>query len=480
VAARGKTAPRPGAVVADVPDPHGQLAAIVEHSSDAIFCRTFEGITTTWNAAAARIFGYTASEMLGRSSRSLLPAGAEDEYQGLLARLRRGRVVEHFETERLRKDGQRIRVSLTLSPVYDSDRRLNGFSTIARDITAQRRLGDALVRREAELDDLFEHASVGLVLVSPEGVVLRANRAFTALLERRAEDVVDRPIHSFHPEARVPDELLKRLARRETVIHFATEFHAAKGDVRFVLVDADGHWEKGRLVHTRWFVRDISRRRQLERELLESSDRERRIFAHELHDGLGQQLGGIAYLSNVLRQKLAERSAPEVAAAGRIFDLMRRAIEATRRMARGLSPIAEAPEGLMDALSELAAQTAELRGIRCRMSSRAPALVHDTLVAGHLYRIAQEAVNNAVKHARPRVIVLSLRTTAKRLTLGIVDDGRGIGPLSPRRRGLGLHIMQHRAGLIRGHLEVRPRRPHGTEVVCTVPLPPVDERLCRH
>jgi PAS domain S-box-containing protein len=203
--------------------------------------------------------------------------------------------VEHFETERLRKDGGRIHVSLTLSLVRDSSRRLIGFSTIARDITEQRRVRETLARRERELDDLFEEASVGLVLAAPDGGVLRANRAFLAMLERRAEQVVTQPIKAFHPGVTGLDDLLKRLASRETVHNVATEFLTAKGETRFVLVDADGLWENGRLVHSRWFVRDISRRRQLERELLENSDRERRSFAQELHDGLGQQLGGVAF-----------------------------------------------------------------------------------------------------------------------------------------------------------------------------------------
>lgn len=460
-------------------DPGSQLAAIVEHSNDAIFSRTFDGVITTWNTAATRIFGYTATEIIGQSGRVLLPPGCEDEYRKLVARLRRGQVVAHFETVRVRKGGQFIRVSLTLSPIRDSSRRLLGFSTIARDITEQMRMRNALARRELELDDLFEQASVGLMLVSPDGVVLRANQAFLAMLQRRSMNVTDRPLKTFHPDAETLNDLLRRLARRETIHNVATEFLIANGELRFVLVDADGLWEQGRLVHTRWFIRDISRRRQLERELLENTDLERRGFAQELHDGLGQQLGGVAYLSNVLRERLAERDAPEADSAARIFDLVRQAIEDTRRMARGLSPIREDPEGLMEALQELTAQASECKEIRCRFQCRQPVLVSDPTLAGHLYRIAQEAVNNAVKHANPRVIAVSLRKVRNKLTLTIADDGRGIGPLSPHRGGLGLRIMQYRAGLIRGNLEVRSRRVRGTEVVCTTPLPMAKTKTSR-
>jgi len=456
-----------------------QLAAIVEHSNDAIFSRTFDGTIATWNAAAERIFGYTAEEIIGRSSRVLLPRGSHDEFRKLVARLRLGQMVQHFETARRRKDGARIHVSLTLSPIRDSSRGLIGFSTIARDITAQRQIRETLARRERELEDLFEQASVGLVLVSPDGSVLQANQAFLSMLERSARNVLGLPIQTFHPTASVLDDVLSHLTDRETVHNFATEFQTAKGETRFVLVDADGLWEHGRLVHSRWFVRDISRRRQLERELLENSDRERRSFAQELHDGLGQQLGGVAYLCNVLRERLAERLAPETGSAVRIFELVRKAIDDTRRMARGLSPIREEPEGLMEALRELAAQTSELKGIRCRLYCRKPVLVSDVTLAGHLYRIAQEAVGNAVKHARPRTIGIWLRGDQDRITLFITDDGRGISPLSPKRKGLGLRIMPYRAGLIRGTFDVVPRRPHGTKVSCTVPLSSADLKPTR-
>ena len=452
-------------------DLRSQLAAIVEHSNDAIFSRTLDGAITTWNAAAERIFGYTADEIVGRSSRVLLPPGRQDEFRKLLARLRRGQVVRHFETERLRKNGARIHVSLTLSPIRDSSGRLIGFSTVARDISEQRRVRETLVRREAELNDLFEEASVGLIVVSAEGLVLRANQAFVAMLECEHKQIVSRPLKSLHPDASVLDDLLRRLARRETLHNFPTEFRAANGQTRFVLVDANGLWEKGHLVHSCWFVRDISRRRQLEGELIELSERERRKFAQELHDGLGQQLGGVAYLSNVLRERLAERGAPEAGDAARIFGLVRNAIEQARRVARGLSPIRPEPEGLMDGLRDLAAQTKELFGVHCRLLCRHPVPVADSVMAAHFFRIAQESVNNALKHARPRAISIRLKRDRNRITLVVADDGKGIDPISPGRKGLGLRIMQYRAGLVQGTLSVRRRRGRGTEVVCSAPLP---------
>ena len=457
-----------------------QLAAIVENSNDAIFARRFDGTITTWNAAAKRIFGYSADEMIGHSSRLLVPPGRRDEYRQLLTRVRRGRLVAMYKTERLRKDGRLIQVSLTLSPVRDPAGRLTGFSTIARDISEHYELNEALAQRQRELDDLFEHASIGLILVSPAGLVLRANRAFLAMLERTREHVVGCGVDTFSPDPAPAAAVLKRLANRETLQNSSLEFTTSRGESRFALVDADGLWERGRLVQTRWFVRDVSRRRQLEREVLEISARERRGFAQDLHDGLGQQLGGVAYLANVLRERLTERRMPEAGSAARIFNLVRKAIEDARRMARGLSPIGDGPEGLLEALRDLATQTTELHGIRCRLICPQPGPRPDVTLAGHLYRIAQEAVNNALKHGRPRAISISLRSDPGQILLRVADNGTGLIPLAPERRGLGLRIMQYRATLIRGTLTVTPRHPRGAIVSCTVPWSPVKSSLTLH
>lgn len=446
-----------------------QLDDVVQSSNDAIFQRTVDGVITTWNAAAERILGFQADQIVGRSSRVLLPRGQRDEFDTLLGRVRRGELVEPYETAWRRKDGRRIHVSVTLSPVRDSRQRLVGFSTIARDVTEARRIKELLARREHELQDLFDEASVGLVLLARDGTILRANHALFELLDGRPEEIIGRSLREFHPDPRWVETSVARLASRQTLHNVPAELRTGAGAPRHVLVDANALWQAGRFVHSRWFVRDISRRRQLERELLELSERERRGFAQELHDGLGQQLGGVAYLSNVLREKLADRAAPEAAAADRIFGLVRDAIEQTRRLARGLSPIRPEPDGLMTALRELARQTTELFRVRCHYWCRQPVLTADATLAGHLFRIAQEAVSNALKHGKPDGITIRLSRRRDRILLGVSDNGAGMGTLSPTRHGLGLHIMQYRAGLLRGTLTVRPRRGGGTEVLCTAP-----------
>jgi len=458
------------ATAAEWPEVRSHLAAIVENSNDAIFSRTLDGTIITWNAAATRLFGFEAGEVIHRSSRMLLPRGHRDEFRRLLARIRRGEVVQRLETLRLRRDGQPIRVSLTLSPIREATGRLIGFSTIARDITEERRAQEVIERNERELRDLFEEASIGVLRTTPQGRILRANRALLDILELGRDRCLGRRLREFYPDAEGLRELLGRLARRETIRNFSTVFRARSGRCKEVLLDASAFWAEGRIVDLRWFIRDITRRKQLEREVLAISERERSAFSRDLHDSLGQQLSGIAYLSNVLRERLREERSSAAADAERISRLLKSAIEETRRLSRGLSPVRAEPEGLEAALRDLAAHTGDVFRLQCVFCCPRPVLVADSGTATQFYRIAQEAVTNAIRHGNARRITIRLTRQHGRMTLAILDNGKGIGPLAPRRRGLGLRVMHYRAGLLGGALSIRRRPAGGTEVVCSVRL----------
>jgi PAS domain S-box-containing protein len=213
---------------------------------------------------------------------------------------------------------------------------------------------------------------------------------------------------------------------------------------------------------------DITRRKRLEQEILDISEREQCRIGQDLHDGLGQQLAGIELMAQVLEQQLARQSKPATGRAGEIARLVRQAIGHTRALARGLSPVMHDAEGLMVALREFAASTQELTGIRCRFTCDHPVPVSDNTTATHLYRIAQEAVSNALKHAKPASIEIALAATAGRVMLAVKDDGTGIRSNPNDRRGMGLRIMHYRAGLIGGSLAVQRGPGRGTTVACTV------------
>lgn len=215
--------------------------------------------------------------------------------------------------------------------------------------------------------------------------------------------------------------------------------------------------------------RDVTEQARLQREVLEASARERRRIGYDLHDSLGQQLSGIAFLCKVLESSLIAADRPEAKEMSRIRRLLSEAVEMTRTLSRGLAPIHDDPDGLRNSLHELADGTTRLFRIPCICVSDEEALVDDPAVTDQLYHIAAEAVTNAVKHAQASQIIIRLVRTGNQLQLSIEDDGVGIGEGDPGR-GLGLRIMTYRAESIGGNVSVNRNDRKGTSVVCSVSL----------
>lgn len=205
---------------------------------------------------------------------------------------------------------------------------------------------------------------------------------------------------------------------------------------------------------------------RLEREVLTASERERHSIGADLHDGLGQQLTAIELMCAGLKADAADNPA-----LARGLDLMgkmlRDAVAQTRFLSRGLVPIGSDPEALQIGLAELAERMNGLGAVRCQFQCLEPTPIGDAFIAGNLYRIAQEAVNNAAKHARASQVTLRLERTNDNLVLEVNDNGRG---LAKKRRGLGLGVMQHRAKVIGGDLQIVSKKDSGVTVTCRVPL----------
>jgi PAS domain S-box-containing protein len=219
---------------------------------------------------------------------------------------------------------------------------------------------------------------------------------------------------------------------------------------------------------------DITERKHLEKALLEISAREQRRIGQDLHDGLGQHLTGIAFMAKVHEAKLAEKDNAEAEDAAKIVKLVNEAIHKTRELSRGLLPVVAESQGLMSALQMWAAEVEDIFGVSCRFQCEAPVLIHDDTMATHLYHIAQEAVNNAIKHGDPRRIAIELSSANGHGRLVIRDDGKGFPEGSASSQGMGLHIMNYRAGMIGGVLEIRPDPARGTIITCIFPVSDCD------
>jgi signal transduction histidine kinase len=219
----------------------------------------------------------------------------------------------------------------------------------------------------------------------------------------------------------------------------------------------------------RALARETAERERLEHDMLEISEREQRRIGQDLHDGLCQHLTATALAGHVLAEKLTTKGLGETKDANRIVDLVEEAISLARRMAKGLHPVEMQSDGLMEALEDFAATTTELFGVECRFECNSPVLIHSPATATHLYRIAQEAVSNAIKHGHAGRITVALEETEIGVRLSVSDNGNGMTKASPKAGGMGLRIMADRAKMIGGRFAVQAHRPTGVELSCLIP-----------
>jgi signal transduction histidine kinase len=207
--------------------------------------------------------------------------------------------------------------------------------------------------------------------------------------------------------------------------------------------------------------------KELELEITRVSETERNSLGRELHDGICQHLAGIEFMSQVLTQEL--KGKPEAAKSEEISKLLRKVITLTRNIAHGLSPVSLQADGLISALQELAQTTSDVFKIKCVLKATPPLQITDHTISNNLYRIAQEAIGNAIKHGQAKVITINLTSKSDDLCLSITDDGKGIPSKLPVK-GMGLSIMKHRANSIGATLEIQSNKGKGSTIKCKLPF----------
>jgi len=262
---------------------------------------------------------------------------------------------------------------------------------------------------------------------------------------------------------------LKRLKKGETVRSFESQRLTKDGRVIYVWVTVTTLTdEAGNLTAVATTERDITERKQLEKALLATREKEQKLIGREMHDSMGQVLTGIAVKSKGLELKLRARSPHESADAAEICELASEAIAQTRCLARMLYPVDMETGGLVSALRGLVDSTKNLLNVPCRFRCSKAAPIRDPLVAQHLYRIAQEAISNAVKHGKAKNIRIELTSGKATTTLKVANDGKDLPKTLTKKKGIGLKIMKYRAQMIGGTLDIRRGRRGGTVVTCTL------------
>jgi PAS domain S-box-containing protein len=322
-----------------------------------------------------------------------------------------------------------------------------------------------------ELAHFFTESLDLLCIAGLDGHFQRLNPAWMKRLGWTLEELEGRPFHDFvHPDDREATLAeVARLGDGAETIRFENRYRHRDGSFRWLRWNARPVQGRQRIYA---IARDVTRQKRLEREILEIADREKERLSQELHDGLCQNLAGIAALSSTLSRRMAaNKESTTAAAAAEITTLLNKAIGEARSLAHGLGPLGLEGAGLDGALESLALNVQNLFCVPCRLECDRPFPRFHHEVEAHLFRIAQEAVNNAIAHGRADRINISLSCIDREGLLRVRDDGVGLPEKALHADGIGLHTMAYRARLIGGSLEVRRRTIQGTAVSCIFPLP---------
>jgi PAS domain S-box-containing protein len=341
---------------------------------------------------------------------------------------------------------------------------------LEKEIAERRRVEEALEEQRNFIAAVLNTVDTLIIVLDLEGRIVQCNRACEQISGYRMEELVGKHLWDLFavPEE---DERVRNMVEQMQSgwLPGTLEIYWSSRNGGMPLISWSTTILKDASGNTRNIIAagvDVTESKRLEKAILDISAREQARIGQDLHDGLGQHLTGVAFMSKVLEQKLADQSQAEAADAAKIVQLVNQAINKTRELSRGLLPVRSDAPGLMSALDQWSGEVQDLFGIACRFTCEEPILIHDENLATHLYRIAQEAVNNAIKHGRPKHINISLMKLGEGLSMIVRDDGVGLPEDAGGKGGMGLRIMNYRAKMIGGTLQVKRGPTGGTVVTC--------------
>jgi len=373
-----------------------------------------------------------------------------------------GQAEVRQEFELLGIDGRYRSYATTARPLFEGAVP-RGLVGVIQDVTARRDSERRLRRSEELLRATTTNTADTLFLLDTALHVRFVNKSVNAIA---MEHIIGRDIAALLPQAARATVLQKLTHILETGETATFEFESAHEgraqyfENRAVLV-RDGGVATGISIS----MRDITERKRLEQEILDVSGRERRTIGRDLHDGLGQELTGVALMLRGLATRISERCPDVVDNVNEIVGHVNQSIETARSLARGLLPVQTETGGLTYALQALAARSRDLYGLEVNFRADVwPGFAPSETNASHLYRIAQEALTNAARHGRATLVDISLLARQSGFSLRITDNGVGLKPAVPSSAGMGLKIMKYRADMIGAKFEITANPPHGAMV----------------
>jgi len=462
-----------------------RLARIVETTADAIITTDLAGRITSWNAAAERLYGFTAQEALGHGMDMIVPLERRVEIRDHLQRLAKGDEPRPFDTVRLRKQGTPVDVHVTISPIRSHSGTITGASAIARDVTERKESQRALLDASRFTEQIVRSTADGIVVLDRDLRYMIWNPAMEIMSGLKSEEVLGRhPLELFGylRDNEVVLALNRALNGEVVKLSDVEVLHpSTRMPVWVATHNSPLRSSSGEIMGVLVTVTDITERRQAEetqralaRRVLSAHEEERRRVARELHDQVGQILTSIKIqLAGVARVRVLEEVAPRAQVAAEQVDL---AIGQLRDLSRGLRPPQLDDLGLVPTLRWYAGQRSAESGVDVTLDARLNDMRLGPEEEVVCFRVVQEAITNALRHAQPRQVVIALERNAQAVVLSVRDDGVGFDLASVGRRAAagectGLTGMRERVSLCGGSLEVRSAPGQGTLVRAVIPLP---------
>ena len=447
-------------------------AAIVESSEDAIASVTLDGVIASWNAGAQRIFGYTESEAVGKSVTLLVPPERLDEEKKILETLKADRRIDQFETVRVSKTGERIDVSMSISPIKDSADKIVGFSGISRNITERKRAEERL----REYEKAVEGAEDIIGVVDREYRLVLANRQYLKMRNLTREQVVGR----FVPEV-LGREVFETVIKpkldecfRGNVVRYEMRFsYPTVGERDLLLSYFPVEAANGAIDRVACILHDITDRKRVEearsamtRRLIEAQEQERSRIGRELHDDINQRLALLAIELEQLRNN-----------PGEVSNGLQQLLEKTHALSHDVQALSHELHssrleylGAVSCMRSWCREFSERQKMEVDFRSDVPSPLPFEIGLS-LLRVLQEALNNAVKHSGVKSVEVQLEEQLNEVHLLVRDSGNGFDIEAARQgSGLGLTSMQERIRLVNGTIALESKPMAGTTIHVRVPF----------
>ena len=436
---------------------------VMMHSTDA------EGQIVNVNREWLSTLGYAPTDVIGRRTEDFLTRASGITLNLDLQNLQASEESRDVACKMIRKDGGLIDVVLSIRPERKQGRFI-GASVSIENVTQRNEAQRALEESEERYRAVVRDQTDVICRFDREGALQFANEPCTRFLGHDPADLGGRSWYEWIEPA-YRERVKKRLE--------ALSADATLAQVELRMAETGRPWyqwtvrgffsERGELTGYQAVGRDIQELKTLETEIREISHREQKRIGHDLHDGLGQELTGISLMLKTLEQAISSQAPGLQSRVRAVRDMVGQSVATTRALAQGLSPVHLERDGFAGALSQLAANTESVYGTPVRFAAERNAPIADPSVTTDLYRIAQEALSNAARHARASQITVKLSIDAEVLKLEVSDDGRGIATGDSQTGGMGVKIMRYRASMIDASLDIVPRDGGGTVVRCTLP-----------